>query len=206
MKRISLLSIMLLLTLSACVAQNQSVTLQKDSIPTATIVPALQPAAGVRDTISDNATIQSRMTRTERRTKRAEDYAFKIDSLIATRAFAFYPTLMQAVPGGEIRQVYANYFYAYISPVDLEVHLPTEYGMAQQMSMLNFDTEHIGNYTAVKYLTQWSISFLAKDDGVEYSFSLDVSTITGRSVLNVECPKGTMRYVGSIGERLREKR
>ena len=206
MKRISLLSIMLLLTLSACVAQNQSVALQQDSIPAATIVPALQPAAGLRDTISDNATTQSRMTHTERRTKRAEDYAFKIDSLIATRAFAFYPTLMQAVPGGEIRQVYANYFYAYISPVDLEVHLPTEYGMAQQMSMLNFDTEHIGNYTAVKYLTQWSISFLAKDDGVEYSFSLDVSTITGRSVLNVESPKGTMRYVGSIGERLREKR
>ena len=197
---------LLLLMLSACVAQNQSVALQKDSIPTATIVPALQPAAGVRDTISENATIQSRMTRTERRTKRAEDYAFKIDSLIATRAFAFYPTLMQAVPGGEIRQVYANYFYAYISPVDLEVHLPTEYGMAQQMSMINFDTEHIGNYTAVKYLTQWSISFLAKDDGVEYSFSLDISTITGRSVLNVESPKGTMRYVGSIGERMREKR
>lgn len=206
MKRISLLTMLLLLMLSACVAQNQSVTLQKDSIPAATIVPALQPAAGVRDTISKNATIQSRMTRTERRTKRAEDYAFKIDSLIATRAFAFYPTLMQAMPGGEIRQVYANYFYAYISPVDLEVHLPTEYGMAQQMSMLNFDTEHIGNYTAVKYLTQWSISFLAKDDGVEYSFSLDVSTITGRSVLNVESPKGTMRYVGSIGERMREKR
>lgn len=197
---------MLLLTLSACVAQNQSVALQKDSIPTATIVPALQPAAGVRDTISDNVTIEIRMTRTERRTKRAEDYAFKIDSLIATRAFAFYPTLMQAVPGGEMRQVYANYFYAYISPVDLEVHLPTEYGMAQQMSMLNFDTEHIGNYTAVKYLTQWSISFLAKDDGVEYGFSLDISTITGRSVLNVESPKGTMRYVGSIGERIREKR
>ena len=206
MKRISLLSIMLLLTLSACVAQNQSVALQQDSIPAATIVPTLQPAAGVRDTINENVTIESRMTRTERRAKRAEDYAFKIDSLIATRAFAFYPTLMQAVPGGEIRQVYANYFYAYISPVDLEVHLPTEYGMAQQMSMLNFDTEHIGNYTAVKYLTQWSISFLAKDDGVEYSFSLDVSTITGRSVLNVESPKGTMRYVGSIGERLREKR
>lgn len=197
---------MLLLTLSACVAQNQSVALQQDSIPAATIVPALQPAAGVRDTINENVTIESRMTRTERRTKRADDYAFKIDSLIATRAFAFYPTLMQAVPGGEIRQVYANYFYAYISPVDLEVHLPTEYGMAQQMSMLNFDTEHIGNYTAVKYLTQWSISFLAKDDGVEYSFSLDISTITGRSVLNVESPKGTMRYVGSIGERMREKR
>ena len=206
MKRISLITIILLLTLSACVAQNQSVTLQHDSIPAATIVPALQTAAGVRDTITESIPTQSRMTRTERRTKRAEDYAFKIDSLIATRAFAFYPTLMQAVPGGEIRQVYADYFYIYISPVDLEVHLPTEYGMAQQMSMLNFDTEHIGDYTAVKYLTQWSISFLAKDDGVEYSFSLDVSTITGRSVLNIVYPNGTMRYVGSIGEHLREKR
>ena len=73
MKRISLLSIMLLLTLSACVAQNQSVALQQDSIPAATIVPALQPAAGVRDTINENVTIESRMTRTERRTKRADD-------------------------------------------------------------------------------------------------------------------------------------
>ena len=157
MKRISLLTIMLLLTLSACVAQNQSVTLQKDSIPAATIVPALQPAAGVRDTISENATIESRMTRTERRTKRAEDYAFKIDSLIATRAFAFYPTLMQAVPGGEMRQVYANYFYAYISPVDLEnigetavqrphtclafrIHQPK---VSPQITGAGYDEEHI---------------------------------------------------------------
>ena len=87
--------------------------------------------------------------------------------MIATRAYAFYPTLMQAVPNGEMKQVYADYFYAYVSPVDLEIHLPIEHGVAQQTSILNFDTESIENYTAVKYLTQWNISFTAKSDGVE---------------------------------------
>lgn len=199
----------MLCALTACVAQNQTqqnISIQRDSVPVTTVVPVEQSPAGVRDTITQSATSQNYMTRTERRAKREHDYSFKIDSLIATRAFAFYPTLMEAVPGGEIKQVYADYFYLYVSPVDLEVHLPTEHGVAQQVAILNFDTDHIGAYTAVKYLTQWNISFAAKDEGVEYGFSLDVSTITGRTELTVETPKGTMQYVGSIGERMRERR
>lgn len=209
MRPILFLNVMLFSLTSACVAQNQatqSIDIQHDSIPVTTIVPAIQPSYDVRDTINDNNVFNNHMTRTERRNRRADDYTFEIDSLISTHAYAFYPTYMQALPGGETRQVYANYFYIYISPVDLEVHLPTEHGIAQQMSTLNFDTENIGEYTAVKYVTEWNISFLAKDEGVEYSFSLEVSTITGRSVLTVVYPLGTMQYVGSIGERKREKR
>lgn len=208
MKHIFTIPTILLCALTACVAQNQaeqSITIQRDSVPTATIVPVMQPVYGVRDTLTKDVGTNN-MTRTERREKRADDYAFMIDSLIATRAYAFYPTLMQAVPNGEMRQVYADYFYIYVSPVDLEVHLPTECGIAHQMSTLNFDTEHIGNYTAVKYLTQWNISFLAKDEGQEYQFSLDVSTVTGRTELTVSTPKGAMmQYVGSIGKRQRER-
>lgn len=198
-----------LCTLTACVAQNntqQTISIQRDSVPVTTIVPVAQPSYNVRDTITSNATNQKQMTRTERRAKRARDYAFTIDSLVATRAYAFYPTLMQAVPGGVMRQIYAEYFYLYISPVDLEVHMPIEHGIAQQTSMLNFDTESIENYTAVKYLTQWNISFTAKHDGIEYGFSLDISTITGRTELTIEYPKGMMQYVGSIGKRIKERR
>ena len=209
MKRILSISATLLCVLTACVAQNQtqqSITIQRDSLPASTIVPVVQSAYSVRDTLTRDVSATSNMTRTERREKKERDYAFMIDSLIATRAYAFYPTLMQAVPGGEMRQVYADYFYIYVSPVDLEVHLPIESGIAQQTSTLNFDTEHIGNYTAVKYLTQWNISFLAKDEGQEYQFSLDVSTVTGRTELTVSTPRGAMmQYVGSIGKRIRER-
>ena len=209
MKRILSISATLLCVLTACVAQNQtqqSITIQRDSVPASTIVPVVQSAYSVRDTLTRDVSATSNMTRTERREKKERDYAFMIDSLIATRAYAFYPTLMQAVPGGEMRQVYADYFYIYVSPVDLEVHLPIESGIAQQTSTLNFDTEHIGNYTAVKYLTQWNISFLAKDEGQEYQFSLNVSTVTGRTELTVSTPRGAMmQYVGSIGKRVRER-
>ena len=207
MKRIFSLAI-LLCPLSACVAQNtvqqneqQTLSVQQSTAPASTVVPIIQPTYGVSDTLTEKP-----LTHTGRRAKQAHDYAFKIDSLIATRAYAFYPTLMQAVPNGEIKQVYADYFYAYVSPVDLEIHLPIEHGIAQQTSILNFDTESIENYTAVKYLTQWNISFTAKSDGVEYGISLDVSTVTGRTELTLEYPKGMMQYIGSIGDRVREKR
>ena len=207
MKRIFSLTI-LLGSLTACVAQNatqQTLDVQQTAAPASTIVPIIQPTYGVRDTLT-RATPEAPLTHTGRRAKQAHDYAFKIDSLIATRAYAFYPTLMQAVPNGEMKQIYADYFYAYVSPVDLEIHLPIEHGIAQQTSILNFDTESIENYTAVKYLTQWNISFTAKSDGVEYGISLDVSTVTGRTELTLEYPKGMMQYIGSIGERVREKR
>ncbi len=208
MKHIFALTVIMLCGLTACVAQNktqQEISAERDSLPASTIVPVIQPTYGVTDTITRPAPDPTHMTRTERRAKRAHDYAFKIDSLIATRAYAFYPTLMQAVPNGEENGVYADYFYTYVSPVDLEVHMPIECGAAQQISVLNFDTESIADYTAVKYLTQWNISFVAKKDGTEYGFSLDVSTITGRTEMTIESPKGIMQYVGSIGERLRER-
>ena len=208
MKQLLSLSAILLGIVSACTAQNQTqtISIQNDSVPTSTIVPVIQKAADVRDTITESAAPQKPMTRTERRARRAHDYSLMIDSRIASRAYAFYPTFMQAVPDGEITQIYANYFYIYVSPVDLEVHLPVEQCITQQTSLLNFDTESIANYTAVKYLAQWNISFTAMHNGIEYGFALDVSTITGRTELTVECPKGMMQYVGSIGKRVRERR
>ena len=115
MKRIFSLAI-LLGSLTACVAQNatqQTLDVQQSAAPASTIVPIIQPTYGVRDTLT-RATPEAPLTHTGRRAKLAHDYAFKIDSLIATRAYAFYPTLMQAVPSGEMKQIYADYFYAYV--------------------------------------------------------------------------------------------
>ena len=112
---------------------------------------------------------------------------------------------MQAVPDGEIRLVYADYFYAYISPADLEVHLPMERGTMHQVSIINFDADGIENYVSAKFQTQWNISFSAEDRGKKYDFALVISTVTGQTELTVESPDGAMRYIGSVGQSIRER-
>ena len=205
-----LLALLLALcTISAAQAQQPTaatITAQRDSVPTTTIVPVQQAPLTLRDTISAPAPDSRPMNHRQRREERARRYAMTIDSLVATRSFAFYPTVMQTVPDGEIRLVYADYFYAYISPVDLEVHLPLERGAMRQVSIMNFDSDRIENYVSAKFQTQWNISFSARDDGRQYDFSLMISTVTGQTELTVEGPDGAMRYVGSVGQRSRERR
>ena len=204
-----LLALLLALcAISAAQAQQPTaatITAQRDSVPTTTIVPVQQAPLTLRDTISAPAPDSRPMNHRQRREERARRYAMTIDSLVATRSFAFYPTVMQAVPDGEIRLVYADYFYAYISPVDLEVHLPLERGAMRQVSMMNFDSDRIENYVSAKFQTQWNISFSARDDGRQYDFSLMISPVTGQTELTVEGPDGAMRYVGSVGQRSRER-
>ena len=205
-----LLSLLLTLcAISAAQAQQPTaatITAQRDSVPVTTIVPVQQAPYTSTDTITEPAPSPPQMNHRQRREERARRYAMTIDSLVAMRSFAFYPTVMQAVPDGEIRLVYADYFYAYISPVDLEVHLPLERGAMRQVSIMNFDSDRIENYVSAKFQTQWNISFSARDDGQQYDFSLMVSTVTGQTELTVEGPDGAMRYVGSIGQRSRERK
>ena len=204
-----LLALLLALcAISAAQAQQPTaatITAQRDSVPTTTIVPVQQAPLTLRDTISAPAPDSRPMNHRQRREERARRYAMTIDSLVATRSFAFYPTVMQAVPDGEIRLVYADYFYAYLSPVDLEVHLPLERGAMRQVSIMNFDSDRIENYVSAKFQTQWNISFSARDDGRQYDFSLMISTVTGQTELTVDGPDGAMRYVGSVGQRSRER-
>ena len=192
-------------------AQNttQQITLQRDSVPVTTIVPVVQTPYTSTDTITKPATItpsaEQYLSHRERRAERARQYAFSIDSLVATRSFAFYPTAMQAIPDGEIRLVYADYFYTYISPVDLEVHLPMERGTMRQVGIINFDADGVENFTSAKFQSQWNISFSTEDKGQKYDFSLVISTITGQTELSIEGGDIAMRYIGSIGQRVRER-
>ncbi len=204
--------LLLLATVIATTASAQNTTLQltarRDSVPVTTVVPVQQAAVTATDTLTAPApapTTEQYLSHRERRAERARQYAFTIDSLVATRSFAFYPTAMQAVPDGEIRLVYADYFYAYISPADLEVHLPMERGTMHQVSIINFDADGIENYVSAKFQTQWNISFSAEDRGKKYDFALVISTVTGQTELTIESTDGAMRYIGSVGQRIRER-
>ena len=204
----ALFSLLLLAVATHAVAQTstQQISIQRDSVPIATVVPAEQTTYTSTDTLTQAASPSEKfLSRRERREERARQYAFSIDSLIASRSFAFYPTAMQAVPDGEIRMVYADYFYAYFSPVMVEVHLPMERGTMRQISVINFDANEMENYASAKFQTQWNVSFSVEDRGKEYHFALVISTVTGQTELTVESPDGAMRYIGSIGQRSKEK-
>lgn len=189
-------------------AQNttQQISIERDSVPVTTIVPVEQTPYTLTDSIAQAAPSSEKfLSRREQRAERARLYAFSIDSLVATRSFAFYPTAMQAVADGEIRMVYADYFYAYFSPVMVEVHLPMERGTMRQISIINFDTSEMEDFASAKFQTQWNISFSVDDRGKKYDFALVISTVTGQTELTVESPDGAMRYIGSVGQRIRER-
>ena len=212
MKRsILLVALCVLHSASALKAQNttQQITLQRDSLPVTTITPVVQAPYTATDTLAKPAPItpsaEQYLSHRERRAEQARQYAFSIDSLVATRSFAFYPTAMQAVPDGEIRLVYADYFYAYISPADLEVHLPMERGTMRQVGIINFDADGVQNFSSAKFQSQWNISFSTQDNGQKYDFTLAISTITGQTELSIEGGDIAMRYIGSIGQRVKER-
>ena len=135
-------------------------------------------------------------TRPERRAYRARLYAQKIDSLVQSRDYMFFPNSMQEIPGGLIRSIYADYFFFGMFVDHVEIHLPTEWGVTQYVEMLNFDSMSIRSYQAAHLQWGWCISFDVADDNRVYHAEFAVSTATGETVLTLLTPDVTMRYVG----------
>ena len=155
----------------AAVAQTPQYTLETsaaDSVPQTTIVPVQQ----------------------------APVYAAKIDSLVQSRDYMFFPNSMQQLPGGMIRSIYADYFFFGVFVDHVEVHLPTERGITQYVEMLNFDSMSVRDYRAARVQWGWSVSFNISDGNTLYHADFAVSTATGETVLTLLTPDVTMRYVG----------
>lgn len=178
----------------------QQLSVMKDSVPVTTIVPVQRDDVVVNDTVRVDS-VKRHLTRSERRRLRAEEFAWRIDSLVESRTFSFYPTTMQAVPEGEMRMVYADYYYLLVSPMALEVHLPVERGLSQFISVLSFDNDGVADLKPEKYGSRWTLSFAAKYYDEEYHFDFIISTITGEVVLMLQSPDYSMRYIGQIIER-----
>ena len=167
-----------------------------DSIPQTTIVPVQQPPVGVVERTTVYEEPEKGMDRAQRRAYKARVYAAKIDSLVQSRDYMFFPNSMQEIPGGMIRSIYADYFFFGMFVDHVEVHLPTERGITQYVEMLNFDSMSIRDYRAAR--TQWggSVTFNIADGDALYHADFAVSTATGETVLTLLTPAVTMRYVG----------
>lgn len=187
--------------LAACtaVAQTPQYSIEPagaDSIPQTTIVPVQQAPVEVveRTTVYEEPT--QGMDRVERRAYKAKVYAARIDSLVQSRNYMFFPNSMQELPGGMIRSIYADYFFFGMFVDHVEVHLPTERGITQYVEMLNFDSMSIRDYRAARVQWGWSICFNIADGDALYHADFAVSTSTGETVLTLMTPGITMRYVG----------
>lgn len=214
MRRLSSLCLLgfvlfLLATTTEASAQSNNslqVATTPDSIPQGTIIPVLGKDYTSIDSLKRDSSCIAPKSWVERRACRAKTFAEKLDSLIESRSLTFYPTTMQALPKGDMRMIYAGYYYLFLSPALVEVHLPAERGLSQYMTMLNFDTEQIADFTIAKYLAEWSISLLIKSNEEEYQISMTISTITGEARVLIENSRLAMLYTGSVGERREENK
>ena len=187
-----------LLVACTAVAQTPQYSLETsavDSVPQTTIVPVQQSPVQVveRTTVYEEP---AGMDRAERRAYKARVYAAKIDSLVQSRDYLFFPNSMQQQPGGMIRSIYADYFFFGVFVDHVEVHLPTERGITQYVEMLNFDSMSVRDYRAARVQWGWSISFNITGGDALYHADFAVSTATGETVLTLLTPDVTMRYVG----------
>ena len=167
-----------------------------DSVPQTTVVPVQQQPVQLVEHTTVYEDPARGMTRPERRAYRARLYAQKIDSLVQSRDYMFFPNSMQEIPGGLIRSIYADYFFFGMFVDHVEIHLPTERGVTQYVEMLNFDSMSIRSYQAARLQWGWCISFDVADGNRVYHAEFAVSTATGETVLTLLTPDVMMRYVG----------
>lgn len=194
-----ILNLLFCLGTAVAAAQTQQVTIQSgDSIPLTTVVPVQQSPVRIDERTTVYEMDERGMNRAERRAYKAERFAQQIDSLIQSRNYMFFPNSMQGLPGGMIRNVYAEYYYFGLFVDHVEVHLPTERSFTQHLGMLNFDSMNIRNYQASHLQWGWNVTMNIFDGEVCYTADLEISTITGEAVLTLLTPTITMRYVGAL--------
>ena len=132
---------------------------------------------------------------------RAKLYAQKIDSLVQSRDYLFFPNSMQEVPGGMIRSIYTDYYFFGMFIDHVGVHLPTARGITQYLYVLNFDSPSLSDYRAERLAWGWRISFGFADGDTAYHAGFEVSTATGETVLTLAAPDLVMRYVGWLWDK-----
>ena len=132
-------------------------------MPQTTIVPVQQAPVQVVEHTTVYEEPAAGMDRAQRRAYKARVYAAKIDSLVQSRDYMFFPQLDAAAtrrndPFDLCRLLLFGVFVDHV-----EVHLPTERGITQYVEMLNFDSMSVRDYRAARVQWGWSVSFNISD-------------------------------------------
>ncbi len=184
-------------SVSAQQSAQQTISVRDSSaVPQMTVVPVVKRPVVVNDMVKVDEASMKDMDRTQRRAFRVQTFANRVDSLVQSRNYVFYPNTMQNLPNGEAQLIYADYFYLGVFVDHVEVHLPIERGATRYIEILNFDTMSIKNYRASREQSGWSVTFNLTNDELAYVVDLSISNVTGESVLTLLTPTTSMKYVG----------
>lgn len=172
-------------------------------VPTTTIVPVAESPVRIVDTTYIRTSSPNAKGHRARRKRQSQTFAMRLDSLVRSQNFLFYPDTMQQVePTGSRRNIYAQYFYLGIFTDTAEVHLPTYRDSAEQVGVLNFDSP-ISDWKILSFDSGWSITFRMQYYDKPYFARLVISSVTGEAVLTLVTPDVTMRYVGQLTRKRR---
>ncbi len=208
MKRILTLAMSALIVCAATAQSPDSTTMNVTvgggaTVPTTTIIPVAEPPVKIVDTTYVRTAPPSTKERCRRRDKQCRTFASRLDSLVRSRNFLFYPDTMQEVePSGRRRNVYAQFFYLGIFTDMVEVHLPISHESSERVEVLNFDSG-ISDWKLLPYDSGWSITFRMQYYDKPYFARLVISSVTGETILTLVTPEVTMRYVGQLTHKRR---
>ena len=167
------------------------------AVPVTTVVPVQDTPIHLVDSTTVYQRPSGKMTRAQRRAYKADEFASRVDSLVRSRNFVFYPDSMQAIPSGEMQLIYADYYYFGLFGDTVEIHLPLVQGIMQYVGMLNFDGE-IADYKLLPFQSGLTATFSVTYDGNIYFGRFVVSEVTGETALTIVAPDTTMRYIGYL--------
>lgn len=164
------------------------------AVPVTTVVPVQQAPTTVVSytTVTEPA---QQLPLTQRRAIKSERFAARMDSLVRSRNFVFYPSSMQETPGGTSANIIADYFYFGIFNDLAEIHLPVINGTLDLMQVLNFDSA-INDYRFYPFQAGTSFTFSLQNGNSVYFARFIVSNVTGETTLMLVTPETTMRYAG----------
>ena len=197
-----ILGLLLLLGSSSLWAQQADslpeLTITADNpVPATTVVPVLKSprVIGISTTVEEPP---SHMNRKERRAWRQERFTERLDSLVQSRNFIFWPNSMQRYPEGDMHLIYHDYYLLALYFDRVEVHLPVEWGVTAYVGVLNFDAAEIEGFALSPVQQGWNLRFRVEKREELYWVDLLLSAHTGEAILTLQTPRTTMRYVGVI--------
>lgn len=175
------------------------------SVPVTTVVTVQDTPLHTVDSTTVYEPVSKKKSRAERRAAKADDFATRIDSLVRSRNFVFYPNSMQEIPNGEMQLIYADYFYFGLESDTAAIHLPATDGKVMQyVGMLNFDAP-IADYKLLPFQSGMTSTFSITHNGSIYFCRLVVSAVTGETALTIVTPDTTMRYIGWLSRERRAR-
>ena len=125
-----------------------------------------------------------------------------MDSVVLSRNFQFNPNQFQQEPAGMMHTIYSIQYMLSIRDNYMDIDIPYIVGSIPpyRMTIINYITFDLQNYTAVQDEDGWTVTFASNlYTANKYTFTLKIYSVTREGVLNVASDLyPTVTYYGSV--------